>query len=80
MNNLAWLCARCDQKLDEALDLSKQAVAAQPDNAAYIDTLAEVHFRRGDAAEAARLESQALRFKPDDEFMQRQYLRFKAGK
>jgi tetratricopeptide (TPR) repeat protein len=80
MNNLAWLCARCDQKLDEALELSKQAVAAQPDNAAYIDTLAEIHFRRGDAAEAARLEAQALRFKPDDEFMQRQLLRFKSGK
>jgi tetratricopeptide (TPR) repeat protein len=79
MNDLAWLCARCDQKLTEALDLAQRAVAAEPFEAAYIDTLAEVQFRLGNAAEAARLEARALELEPGDSFMTRQLERFRSG-
>jgi tetratricopeptide (TPR) repeat protein len=78
-NDLAWLSARCDQKLDEALEMSKRAVAADPDNAAYIDTLAEVYFRLGNPAEAVKLETRALQIEPGDIFMTKQLERFKAG-
>jgi tetratricopeptide (TPR) repeat protein len=79
MNEIAWLCARCDEHLDEALDLSNRAVAAQPQSAAFLDTNAEAHFRKGQAAEAARLETMALKFQPGDPFMEGQLKRFQAG-
>jgi tetratricopeptide (TPR) repeat protein len=47
-NNAAWLCTRTQRKLDEALALAEKAVVLAPDEAAYQDTLAEVHFQRGD--------------------------------
>src|SRR5947209_14069321 len=34
MNNLAWLCARCGEKIDEAVKLSQSAIEMEPDNAA----------------------------------------------
>ncbi|HEY2415652.1 MAG TPA: HEAT repeat domain-containing protein [Pirellulaceae bacterium] len=48
LNNGAWLCARCQRELDEALNLAQRAVQLVPDEAAYQDTLAEVYFQRGD--------------------------------
>jgi tetratricopeptide (TPR) repeat protein len=79
MNEIAWLCARCNEHLDEALDLSNRAVAAEPSSAAYLDTNAEAHFRKGQAAEAARLEGTALKYQPGDPFMEGQLKRFQAG-
>jgi tetratricopeptide (TPR) repeat protein len=77
MNQVAWLCARCDQKLPEALDLSSKAAAAEPDSAAILDTFAEVNFRIGHVDEAVKLETQALGFEPDDAFMNKQLQRFR---
>lgn len=79
MNEIAWLCARCDEHLDEALDLSNRAVAAEPNSSAYLDTNAEAHFRKGQATEAARLETLALKYQPGDPFMEGQLKRFQAG-
>lgn len=76
-NDLAWISSRCDQRLDEALEHAKKAVAADPDNASYIDTLAEVYFRHGQAAEALKLETRALQIEPGDIFMTKQIERFR---
>jgi tetratricopeptide (TPR) repeat protein len=80
MNNLAWLCARAGERLGEAVDLSRRAVALDPVNAAYLDTAAEAMFQTGDHAEAVRLETEALKYRPDDEFMIEQLERFRNGK
>jgi Flp pilus assembly protein TadD len=40
--------------LDEAFDLIIRAVALDPENAAYLDSLGWVHFRRGELEEAER--------------------------
>ncbi|HVT89203.1 MAG TPA: hypothetical protein VHD56_10155 [Tepidisphaeraceae bacterium] len=77
LNNIAWLCARCDQKLPEALDFAKRAVLAEPYEASFIDTLAEVNFRVGNAAESVKLEIRALDLEPNDAFMTRQLARFR---
>ncbi|MBV8781043.1 MAG: hypothetical protein JO353_06570 [Phycisphaerae bacterium] len=79
LNELAWLDARCDEHLDEAVKLSREAVAQAPINGAYLDTCAEATFRAGDAAEAARLESKALENNPGDLFMIGQLKRFRAA-
>jgi tetratricopeptide (TPR) repeat protein len=80
MNNLAWLCARTDERLDEALKLSQRAVSLAPDNYAYIDTLAECNFRVGNFKEAVELETKAMEMRPADEFIQEQLVRFRKGK
>ena len=43
-----------------ALALAQRAVELEPKSAGYLDTLAEVQFRRGNRAEAARLAQRAL--------------------
>jgi tetratricopeptide (TPR) repeat protein len=77
MNQIAWLCARCDQKLPEALEMSSKAAAAEPDSAAILDTFAEVNFRVGHVDEAVKWETRALGFEPDDLFMAKQLARFR---
>jgi tetratricopeptide (TPR) repeat protein len=76
MNNLAWLCARCGEKIDEAVALSQRAMVIEPENAAYLDTAAEAQFRAGHADEAVRLETRALTLRPGDVFMRAQLERF----
>ena len=51
----------------------------RPDNAAYLDTLAEAHFRLGNAQKAAELEERVLRARPNDPFLQAQLTRFRAA-
>jgi hypothetical protein len=79
MNDLAWLCARCDQRLPEAVELATKAVAAKPESAAFLDTAAEANFKAGNRKKAVELETKALKLRPLDEFMQAQLKRFKAA-
>ena len=46
-NNLAWLLAENDQKLDRAFELARVAHARQPTNPQVVDTLGWVYFKRG---------------------------------
>ncbi len=75
-NNLAWFCARAGERLDEATAMAEAAVAAAPENPAYLDTLAETRFRTGRKNEALDLEKKALALQPGDEFMKSQVKRF----
>jgi tetratricopeptide (TPR) repeat protein len=77
MNQLAWLCARCGQRLDEAQRLVAAALARDEDNPAFLDTAAEIQFRLGHNDEAIRLETRALELRPNDPFMTRQLDRFR---
>ncbi len=43
-NNLAWLCAKLDRRLEEALSHAERACYLQPNDATYLDTLAEALF------------------------------------
>jgi len=60
--------------------LAAAAVATAPDTAAYIDTLAEANYRKGNRDEAVRLETRALSLTPENDFMRQQLQRYKAGK
>jgi hypothetical protein len=78
-NNLAWLAARTGEQKVEALRLAREATRAMPDNAAFVDTLAEAEFQNGNPAEAARLEARVVRARPTDRFLQEQLRRFEAA-
>lgn len=75
-NNLAWLLAKTKTSLDEALTAAKRAVEVDEARAGYLDTLAEVHFARGELADAVDLEDRARSLDPNDAYLQKQYERF----
>jgi tetratricopeptide (TPR) repeat protein len=75
-NNLAWTSARCHRCLDYALQHALRAVELDPDNAAYLDTLAEAHFRLGDRDTAVRHSRRAVELRPQDTTLQKQLKRF----
>ena len=79
-NDLAWLCARSGRHLNEAVGWATRAVELQPDEGAFLDTLAEAKFRTGKAHEAVEIETRALTLRPEDEaFMIVQLARFRAA-
>jgi len=75
-NNLAWLCARSERQLDDALRHARLAVELRPNYAAYVDTLAEAHFRLGDREQAIKFSRRAVELEPDDETLKQQLERF----
>jgi len=76
LNQLAWLCAISRRRLDEALALAEQAVQLQPEQAAFVDTLAEVHFQRGDLAKAVEFSRRAVELAPRSAEMKRRLKHF----
>jgi tetratricopeptide (TPR) repeat protein len=78
-NNLAWLCAGCRRNLDEALEHARKAVELSPDHAAPLDTLAEVHFQRGEQARAVELMKKCIDLEPGSAYFRKQLKRFEAG-
>ena len=77
-NDLAWLAANLDRDLDKALTHAQRAVELEPQSAGILDTLAEVHFRRGNRSEAVRLAKRCLEMEPDGEHFKKQLARFEA--
>lgn len=60
MNHLAWLY-QSQGEIDKALPLSRLAVQLCPDNADFLDTLAEIFFNSEDYSEALNLMEKAAR-------------------
>ncbi|WP_146198489.1 tetratricopeptide repeat protein [Rhodohalobacter mucosus] len=59
-NNYAYHLSLRDERLDYAMDLAEEATTAEPDNAAYLDTLGWIHFKKGNYEEARRYIEQAV--------------------
>jgi hypothetical protein len=59
-NNLAWVAAMNERRLDDALELSELAVYVEPESAIYRDTLAEVLFLLDRKTEALQVEQGCL--------------------
>jgi tetratricopeptide (TPR) repeat protein len=57
----------------------KKAVELAPTNAGYLDTLAEVHFQRGDKEKAVALQKRAIELNPKKAYYQKQLKRMEAG-
>ncbi len=66
LNYLGYMWAEKGEKLPEALDLVRRAVALEPDNGAYVDSLGWAHFQLGEYQEAIRLLERATRLEPGD--------------
>lgn len=78
-NSAAWLASRANRRLDEAEKYLAEVLKANPRQAAYLDTMAEVHFARGDREKAVGFSTRAMKEAPGDLQLQRQFQRFTSG-
>ncbi|HZN34179.1 MAG TPA: HEAT repeat domain-containing protein [Pirellulaceae bacterium] len=76
LNNAAWICARAQRQLDEGLALAERAVKAAPDEGSYHDTLAEVHFQRGDRDAAVAAARKAAELSPENKLFAKRLKHF----
>jgi Flp pilus assembly protein TadD len=67
LNALGYSLADRNQKLPRAEALIRKALAASPDNPAFLDSLGWVLFRRGDIPAALPQLERAYRIFPDPE-------------
>ena len=66
--------------MDEALIHANKAVSIDPDNGAFLDTLAEVYFQLGNRSKAIKISKKAVELLDGDKQVKRQLERFKTGK
>ena len=64
MNNLAWVLTQ--QRKPGAVDLARRALALEPNNPNYLDTLAGALAQDGQFQEAIKTQQQALRVAPGE--------------
>lgn len=83
LNNLAWTYAEAGLRLDRAHELSLRAVKSDAGNVVYLDTYAEILFRRGRTGQAIAMMRRCLQLEPEDgehyEYLRRQMARFEAA-
>ncbi len=78
-NACAWLSVNCSRELDKALLHAEAAVRLEPQETGWLDTLAEVHFCRGEFTKAIELRRLCLKRQPDRPYFQKQLARYLAG-
>jgi predicted Zn-dependent protease len=77
---LALLAAHGQRELDNALKYAQAAVTADPSSITYRETLAEVHFRRGERADALKLMQKLRDEQPRNTLYLRQLARYRDAK
>ncbi|RQW05385.1 tetratricopeptide repeat protein [candidate division KSB1 bacterium] len=65
LNNYAYHLSVQAKELEMALELSKRAVEAEPENAPYLDTLGWIYYQMGDYQQAKYYIEKALEKSPD---------------
>jgi len=69
LNFLGYMLAEQGIRLDESEQLIRRALKRAPNNGYYLDSLAWVHYQRGNFADAIQLQQRALIQVPDDATM-----------
>lgn len=75
-NTAGWLASRAQRELMAAEKIQKHALELYPDQAAYLDTMAEIHFAKGNRKEALKWSKKAILSAPLDTELRRQYHHF----
>jgi tetratricopeptide (TPR) repeat protein len=81
-NTAAWLASRAGMRIKEAEKFLMTAVERNPEQAAYLDTMAELHFAKGDRKGAVEWSDKALLHyplvdSPYDVMIRKQHERFR---
>ena len=80
LNGLAWACASNNIFLPQAMKAAERAVQAEPRNVDILDTLAEVHFRSGNAVKAIEVGSRAVTIDPKSQYLKDQLAKYRGEK
>jgi tetratricopeptide (TPR) repeat protein len=62
LNNLGYFLLERNERLEEALELIKKAVASDPTNPSFLDSLGWAHFKLGNLEEAEKYLRDAIAF------------------
>jgi thioredoxin-like negative regulator of GroEL len=75
-NVYAWFCFQNKFDFGHGVEVAKKGLAIDPKDAGLWDTLAELHFAMGNAAEAVAATKKAIEIDPDDPYFKGQLARF----
>lgn len=78
-NSAGWLASRACRNLEQAEGYLKKALALNPRQAAYLDTMAEIQFAKKNRKKARQWSVEAMNFRPGDLMLRRQHERFRIG-
>ncbi|HEV2846518.1 MAG TPA: tetratricopeptide repeat protein, partial [Thermoanaerobaculia bacterium] len=70
LNYLGYTMAEANVHLEEALELVNRAVALDPDNGSYVDSLGWIYYRMGRPEQAREHLERAVRLDPEDATLQ----------
>ena len=76
-NTAGWLASRARLKLDLAENYLQNALSINPEQSAYLDTMAEIQFAKGNRNKALEWSQLAVNFCPQDSQIRRQHERFR---
>ena len=79
-NNYAWALACAQRHTDSAIRHAKIAVKMRPQNAGFVDTLAESYFAAGDIDTAVETMNHAVSIEPEKAYYRKQLRKYKAAK
>lgn len=78
-NTAAWFASRAGLKLKEAEQHLTVAIEMAPEQAAYLDTMAELKFAKGDRKAALEWSLRSVSFAPFERMIRAQHDRFKTA-
>jgi tetratricopeptide (TPR) repeat protein len=78
-NTAAWFASRAVRELEAAEKHVRVALELRPRQSAFLDTLAEIYFARGQRSRALNLSNQAINYMPSDLMIRRQHERFRSA-
>jgi len=76
-NSAAWFAARAQRNLEPAEKYLRGTLALYPQQPAYLDTMAEIQFAKGDRKSAMDWSKKAILLSPDDKELRLQYQHYK---
>ncbi|MEK6709309.1 MAG: tetratricopeptide repeat protein [Nitrospinota bacterium] len=77
LNRLAWFHAIEEKNIERGIELSRRSLELQPDTPAFLDTLAELFYRNGQALEAVSYIQRAIRLDPNNRYFRLQLEKFR---
>ena len=79
LNTTAWIAARAGRRLDEASRYIDHALEISPNQAAYLDTRAEIWFASGNRKKAVEYSLRAVEASPNEVSLRRQLEKFRTA-
>lgn len=76
-NTAGWFASRAQRKVTDAMEHQRHALRIHPEQPAYLDTMAEIHFALGQREEAMKWSRKAILNDPADAELRRQFHHFR---